>query len=77
MIRASEPFNPPPKWPASLWAGSLAWLEHPADNREVAGSNPASPTNPKTRHGIVSLNLKTFRRFAKEMKRTRVGQDEE
>ena len=27
-----------------LWAGSLAWFEHPADNREVAGSNPASPT---------------------------------
>ena len=23
---------------------SLAWFEHPADNREVAGSNPASPT---------------------------------
>ena len=24
-------------------ASSLAWLEHPADNREVAGSNPAWP----------------------------------
>tara|TARA_B110000263_G_scaffold222182_1_gene211104 strand:+ start:726 stop:932 length:207 start_codon:yes stop_codon:yes gene_type:complete len=29
---------------AHPWAGSLGWLEHPADNREVAGSNPASPT---------------------------------
>ena len=28
----------------SFWASSLAWLEHPADNREVAGSNPAWPT---------------------------------
>ncbi len=27
-----------------LWTGSLGWLEHPADNREVAGSNPASST---------------------------------
>ena len=26
------------------WAGSLGWLEHPADNREVASSNLASPT---------------------------------
>ncbi len=30
--------------PKSRRAGSLGWLEHPADNREVAGSNPASPT---------------------------------
>ena len=29
-----------------LWTGSLGWLEHPADNREVAGSNPASSTFP-------------------------------
>tara|TARA_A100001234_G_scaffold24662_3_gene19294 strand:+ start:5244 stop:5369 length:126 start_codon:yes stop_codon:yes gene_type:complete len=27
-----------------LRACSLAWLEHPADNREAAGSNPAMPT---------------------------------
>jgi hypothetical protein len=26
-------------------ARSLVWLEHPADNREVAGSNPAGPTS--------------------------------
>ena len=25
------------------WAHSLAWLEHPADNREVTGSNPVGP----------------------------------
>ena len=30
-----------------LWTGSLGWLEHPADNREVAGSNPASSTSNK------------------------------
>ena len=29
----------------TLWTGSLGWLEHPADNREVAGSNPASSTS--------------------------------
>ena len=28
-----------------LWTGSLGWLEHPADNREAAGSNPASSTS--------------------------------
>ena len=27
------------------WAGSLGWLEHPADNREVARSNRVGPTN--------------------------------
>ena len=26
------------------WAHSLAWLEHPADNREVTGPNPVGPT---------------------------------
>jgi hypothetical protein len=26
-------------------ARSLVWLEHPADNRKVAGSNPAGPTS--------------------------------
>ena len=25
-------------------AHSLVWLEHPADNREVVGSNPTGPT---------------------------------
>ena len=25
-------------------AHSLGWLEHPADNREVTGSNPVGPT---------------------------------
>jgi hypothetical protein len=25
------------------WARSLVWLEHPADNREVVGSNPTGP----------------------------------
>jgi hypothetical protein len=25
------------------WAHSLVWLEHPADNREVVGSNPTGP----------------------------------
>lgn len=27
-----------------LRACSLVWLEHPADNREVTGSNPVMPT---------------------------------
>ena len=27
------------------WAHSLGWLEHPADNREVVGSNPTGPTS--------------------------------
>ena len=27
-----------------LRACSLVWLEHPADNREVTGSNPVVPT---------------------------------
>ena len=27
-----------------FWARSLAWLERPADNREVPGSNPGGPT---------------------------------
>src|SRR5580658_1990455 len=33
-----DPDTPPP------WAHSLVWLEHPADNREVVGSNPTGPT---------------------------------
>ena len=35
-----------------LWTGSLGWLEHPADNREVAGSNPAMPTNNYLPYGV-------------------------
>ena len=49
--------------PKSRRAGSLGWLEHPADNREVAGSNPASPTLILNNVNVVSHNLSKQLRF--------------
>ena len=39
-----------------LRARSLVWLEHPADNREVTGSNPVVPTK------ILSLRASAMTR---------------
>ncbi len=38
-----ETFITPLKIMAENWGCSLAWFEHPADNREVTGPNPVSP----------------------------------
>ena len=47
------------------WAGSVVWLEHPADNREGASSNLASPT-PFSSSGALERHLaaagKSFKR---------------
>ena len=45
-----------------LWTGSLGWLEHPADNREVAGSNPASSTFTQQRHFMMGNNINGLHR---------------
>jgi hypothetical protein len=42
--------GPPTRNVSHPWAHSLVWLEHPADNREVVGSNP---TGPIPRQGIA------------------------